>query len=434
MSDRVTVDVYFDFSCPYVDSAAAWLREVNRQLGDSRIEVNWKFFPLEQVNAPADADMPIWDLPPDRRSRGRDSFHAAAAARRQGGEAFERFHAALLALKHEEGQDHGKRSTLNEAASRAQLDLTRFAADLEDRRLLKEIESDYVTGREGLGVFGTPTFVFPNGAIGLSANSAAASTRRGSGVLAGLRAGRSRPAVSTRDQTTPATAVATAMQSPAEMQQARLARIRGGLLGWFKEHARDLPWRRTRDPYAILVSEVMLQQTQVDRVLPYYTRFLERFPTVEDLATAATSDVIRIWSGLGYNRRAVNLQRAARARCRRAGRHVSRRSGGAEEASRHRCLYRRSNRRVCLRARRRVSRYEHAPGDLAGHLWYRVSERIGSARSRQSLGPAWSWLDLESSADRVRSVAVHGSPPSLHRLSAARRVRGLLNDAVCSSG
>ena len=96
-------------------------------------------------------------------------------------------------------------------------------------------------------------------------------------------------------------------------QQTRLARIRDGLLGWFKEHARDLPWRHTRDPYAILVSEVMLQQTQVDRVLPYYTRFLEQFPTVEALAAAATSDVIRIWSGLGYNRRAVNLQRAARA-------------------------------------------------------------------------------------------------------------------------
>jgi A/G-specific adenine glycosylase len=103
------------------------------------------------------------------------------------------------------------------------------------------------------------------------------------------------------------------MHDADETQQPGLARIRDGLLGWFKEHARDLPWRRTRDPYAILVAEVMLQQTQVDRVLPYYTRFLERFPTVEDLATAATSDVIRIWSGLGYNRRAVNLQRAARA-------------------------------------------------------------------------------------------------------------------------
>ena len=163
MSDPVAVEVYFDFTCPYVHSVAVWLREVNCQLGDSRIEVTWKFFPLDQVNAPADADMPIWNLPPDRRSRGRDSFHAAAAARRQGREAFERFHAALLTLKHEEGQDHGKRSTLDEAASRAQLDLTRFAADLEDRGLLAEIENDYVAGREGLGVFGTPTFVFPNG-------------------------------------------------------------------------------------------------------------------------------------------------------------------------------------------------------------------------------------------------------------------------------
>src|SRR5829696_7817248 len=163
VSDRVTVDVYFDFACPYVHSAAAWLREVNRQLGDSRVDVTWKFFPLEQVNAPADADMPIWDLPPDRRSRGRDSFHAAAAARRQGGEAFERFHAELLTLKHEEGQDHGKRSTLDEAASRAGLDLARFAADLDDRGLLTEIKNDYLAGKEGLGVFGTPTFVFPNG-------------------------------------------------------------------------------------------------------------------------------------------------------------------------------------------------------------------------------------------------------------------------------
>jgi A/G-specific adenine glycosylase len=102
------------------------------------------------------------------------------------------------------------------------------------------------------------------------------------------------------------------MQSPDQPQQDRLGRIRNGLLGWFKENARELPWRQTRDPYAILVSEVMLQQTQVDRVLPYYRRFLERFPTVEALAAAPTADVIRIWAGLGYNRRAVNLQRAAR--------------------------------------------------------------------------------------------------------------------------
>jgi A/G-specific adenine glycosylase len=85
------------------------------------------------------------------------------------------------------------------------------------------------------------------------------------------------------------------------------------LLDWFDEHARALPWRETRDPYAILVSEVMLQQTQVERVIPRYARFLERWPTVEALAAANAGDVIVEWQGLGYNRRALNLHRAARA-------------------------------------------------------------------------------------------------------------------------
>jgi A/G-specific adenine glycosylase len=84
------------------------------------------------------------------------------------------------------------------------------------------------------------------------------------------------------------------------------------LLAWFAQHARDLPWRRTRDPYAILVSEVMLQQTQVERVLPRYVRWLQRWPTVSSLAAADTADVLREWQGLGYNRRALNLQCAAR--------------------------------------------------------------------------------------------------------------------------
>ena len=84
------------------------------------------------------------------------------------------------------------------------------------------------------------------------------------------------------------------------------------LLTWFDENAAELPWRRTRDPYAILVSEVMLQQTQVTRVEPRYLRWLERWPTVRELAAAPTGDVIREWQGLGYNRRAVNLQRSAR--------------------------------------------------------------------------------------------------------------------------
>jgi A/G-specific adenine glycosylase len=83
------------------------------------------------------------------------------------------------------------------------------------------------------------------------------------------------------------------------------------LLAWFQTDARELPWRKSRDPYAILVSEVMSQQTQVDRVVPRWQSWLERWPTVEALAGAATADVIREWQGLGYNRRALSLHRAA---------------------------------------------------------------------------------------------------------------------------
>jgi A/G-specific adenine glycosylase len=84
------------------------------------------------------------------------------------------------------------------------------------------------------------------------------------------------------------------------------------LLTWFDQHRRDLPWRRTRDPYAIWLSEVMLQQTRVETVLPFYNRFLERFPTVRDMARAEIEEVLALWSGLGYYRRARQLHAAAR--------------------------------------------------------------------------------------------------------------------------
>ena len=83
------------------------------------------------------------------------------------------------------------------------------------------------------------------------------------------------------------------------------------LMAWYKKHGRDLPWRRTRDPYAILVSEVMLQQTQVSRAILYYERFLERYPTVEDLAGADEGEVRESWEGLGYYNRVRNLQRTS---------------------------------------------------------------------------------------------------------------------------
>lgn len=81
---------------------------------------------------------------------------------------------------------------------------------------------------------------------------------------------------------------------------------------YYKEHGRHtLPWRRTRDPYCILVSEIMLQQTQVDRVVPKYEAFLTRFPTVNALASSSLGDVLRMWQGLGYNRRAKMLHACA---------------------------------------------------------------------------------------------------------------------------
>ncbi|MBA2277826.1 MAG: A/G-specific adenine glycosylase, partial [Chloroflexia bacterium] len=100
--------------------------------------------------------------------------------------------------------------------------------------------------------------------------------------------------------------------APPTLDAEKLAVVREELLGWWHANRRDLPWRHTRDPYRILVSEVMLQQTQVDRVIPYYERWLDHFPTVEALAAATTAELIRAWAGLGYNRRAVNLQRTAR--------------------------------------------------------------------------------------------------------------------------
>jgi A/G-specific adenine glycosylase len=89
-------------------------------------------------------------------------------------------------------------------------------------------------------------------------------------------------------------------------------RFRRRLLAWFRRHGRDLPWRRTRDPYRVLVSEFMLQQTQVARVEEFYPRFLARFPTLETLAAARPGRVREAWEGLGYYRRAANLQRLAR--------------------------------------------------------------------------------------------------------------------------
>jgi len=96
------------------------------------------------------------------------------------------------------------------------------------------------------------------------------------------------------------------------MTEANLSVLRRRLLHWYRQNQRDLPWRRSRDPYAIWISETMLQQTQVKTVLPYYARFMTAFPHLRSLADAPLQKILRLWSGLGYYRRAENLHKAAR--------------------------------------------------------------------------------------------------------------------------
>src|ERR1700693_1843450 len=84
-----------------------------------------------------------------------------------------------------------------------------------------------------------------------------------------------------------------------------------GLLGWFAANARDLPWRRTRDPYAIWISEIMLQQTQVKTVMPYWERWMLELPTLQSLAQARPQKILKLWEGLGYYTRVRNAQKAA---------------------------------------------------------------------------------------------------------------------------
>jgi len=109
------------------------------------------------------------------------------------------------------------------------------------------------------------------------------------------------------DRASPPASVSTELATFGQVQEAQQR-----VLEWYAASGRDLPWRHTRDPYAILVAEIMLQQTGVERVLPKYQEFLQRFPTLAELAAAPTGAVIRQWAGLGYNMRAVRLQGVAR--------------------------------------------------------------------------------------------------------------------------
>lgn len=161
MSEPVAIDVYIDYLCPYAHAGAAWLREVRAQR-EGGLEINWKFFPLEQVNSDKGADWKVWEQSVEHLTRGWQGFRAAVAAMQQGDEAFEQFHFAWFQALHDTPVGV-KRPTVSEVAAKVGLDMTRFERDFADRELWQRVGNDYESGREQFGVFGTPTVVFADG-------------------------------------------------------------------------------------------------------------------------------------------------------------------------------------------------------------------------------------------------------------------------------
>ncbi|MCL4394164.1 MAG: DsbA family protein [Chloroflexi bacterium] len=135
---------------------------MKEQIGDE-LQINWRYFSLEQVNSDQGPDWKLWEQPADYRSRGRLAFHAAEAARRQGREAFDRFHMALLKARHEQAKKIFEMQTLLDTAREAGLDLPRFEADLANPALLEKLREDHTYAVEKYGVFGTPTLVLTDG-------------------------------------------------------------------------------------------------------------------------------------------------------------------------------------------------------------------------------------------------------------------------------
>lgn len=161
MNQPLTVEVYYDFLCPFAYESHVWLRDVQDQVGDS-LQLIWKAFPLEQVNSTRGPEWTVWGQPAGVQSFTRNQFAAAYAAEAQGEEAAERFRTVMFALHHHEGKIPGKRESLIEAATRAELDLEQFTIDAADPTLWARIGEEYHEGK-AKGVFGTPTLVFPNG-------------------------------------------------------------------------------------------------------------------------------------------------------------------------------------------------------------------------------------------------------------------------------
>jgi predicted DsbA family dithiol-disulfide isomerase len=159
MAEQIKLEIWADYTCPYVYRAAVMLREVKNAYGD-RLQLEWHWFPLEQVNSIQGPEWKLWEQPDEYRSKGLWAFRAAEAARKQGREAFERFHMALLNARHVDNADIADRALLMDLARGTGLDPELFQWDLADRSLMAKIGEDYERGVQEHGIWGTPTLVF----------------------------------------------------------------------------------------------------------------------------------------------------------------------------------------------------------------------------------------------------------------------------------
>jgi predicted DsbA family dithiol-disulfide isomerase len=157
----ISVDFYFDFLCPWAFRASEWIRDVQEQLGPDKLKVNWRYFPLEQVNSEEGPEWKLWEQPDEHSSRGMEMFRGALAAWQQDkGEKFDKFHQLVFRTRHGEHTVNGDRPSVHDIAESVGFDMERFHKDFADRSLLSRIGEDYEYAREKLGVFGVPTLVF----------------------------------------------------------------------------------------------------------------------------------------------------------------------------------------------------------------------------------------------------------------------------------
>ncbi len=157
--EPITFDVFFDYQCPFVYRVAGLLDAVRRS--GREIEVRWRYFSLTQVNSKNDG-WTVWDAPGSEKVRGRLAFQAAEAARKQG--RFEDLHLPLLLARHRDGLDTDQPEVVDEVAAGAGLDMDRFRDDIADPSVLDRLARDHTQAVTEHGVFGTPTFVFADGA------------------------------------------------------------------------------------------------------------------------------------------------------------------------------------------------------------------------------------------------------------------------------